>query len=101
MFPFIQSRETSPDCHEFSDMTESGYISQFPPHFGLHLIRFHRYLCVQVPQVVMNLIFSYSWRDFATPVLDLRSIHSRGLEKEVACEDCVKYFGSATLSGSS
>ncbi|KAK4818982.1 LOW QUALITY PROTEIN: hypothetical protein QYF61_022649 [Mycteria americana] len=36
------------------------------------------YLYVQVPQVVVNLIFSYSGRDFAPPVPILWSIYSRG-----------------------
>ena len=42
---------------------------------------------VQVPQVVSNLTFSYSGRDFAPPVPVLWSIHSRGVGRETASED--------------
>lgn len=42
---------------------------------------------VQVPQMVTNLVFSYSGKDFAPPVPALRSIHSRGVGREVASED--------------
>jgi len=42
---------------------------------------------VPVPQEVANLIFSDSVRDFAHPVPDLQSIHSRGGAREVASEN--------------
>lgn len=41
----------------------------------MHLIRSHRLKHVQVPEVVTNLIFSYSERDFILPSLILQSIH--------------------------
>ena len=40
-------------------------ISQFPQDSGMHLIRSNRLMHVQVPQVVMNLIFCYSGKGFA------------------------------------
>jgi len=30
----------------------------------MHLVRSHRLVCIQVPQVVTNLMFSYSRKDF-------------------------------------
>jgi len=54
---------------------------------GMHLIRSHRPMYVQVPQVVANLIFSYSGRSFAPPVPALQPIHFTGVGKEVASED--------------
>jgi len=42
---------------------------------------------VQVPQVVTNLVFSYSGRDFAPPVAVLWPICSIGAGREVAGED--------------
>jgi len=47
----------------------------------MHLIRSHRFLYVQVPQV--NLIFSYDVGDLAPPFPALRSIHSRGVEERL------------------
>lgn len=35
----------------------------------MHLIRSHRLTYIQVRQVIMQLIFSYRGRDFASPVL--------------------------------
>lgn len=48
-------------------------------------IRFHRFLYIQVPQKVTNLISWYSEREFAPPVLVLWSIWDLG--REVASED--------------
>ncbi|KAK4816953.1 hypothetical protein QYF61_025776, partial [Mycteria americana] len=45
---------------------------------------------LQVPQVVMNLIFSYRGRNFAFTVPALRSIHWRGVGGKAASEDSVK-----------
>jgi len=56
----------------------------------MHLLRCHRLIYVQVPQVVTNLIFSYSGRDFAPPLPILRSINSSGVGREVAGEDSGK-----------
>jgi len=42
---------------------------------------------VQVPQVIMNLMFSYGGRDFTPPVLALRSVHSRGVGREADSKD--------------
>lgn len=36
-------------------------ISQFSQHSGMHVIRSHRLMHVQVPQMAMNLIFSILW----------------------------------------
>jgi len=66
----------SSDCHDFSDIMESGLVT-------LECIL----LGPIVPQVISDLIFSYSGRDFAPPVPTLRSIHLRGMEREIASED--------------
>jgi len=42
---------------------------------------------VQVPLVVMNLVFPYSESDFAPPVPIVRSIYSIGVGAEVASEE--------------
>lgn len=47
----------------------------------MHLIRVHRLQYIQLPQVITHLIFTFSGRDFAPPVLILLSIHSRGMER--------------------
>ena len=89
MFPFFQSLGTAPDCHDFSNIVEwlGNYISQFPQGSGMHLVRSHRLMHAQVPQVLTNRIFSSSGKDFAPPVPVLRSIRSRGVGREAASED--------------
>lgn len=54
---------------------------------GIHLITFDRLRYVQVLQVVPNLIFPYSRRDFVPPGIVLWTIHLRGVRREVASED--------------
>ena len=46
----------------------SDYISEFPQDSGMHLIRTHGPMDVQVPQVVTNLVFAYSGRIIASSV---------------------------------
>jgi len=53
----------------------------------MHLIRSHRRMYVQVPQVVTNLILSYSERDFAPLVPVYLYIHLRGVGRDVSSED--------------
>ena len=53
----------------------------------MHLVKSHRFIYVQVPQVVTNLIFPYSGRGFAPPVPVLQSISLGGVGREVASED--------------
>jgi len=92
-FPFFQSPGISSNCRDFSNIMDSGLgknFSQFPQDSWMHLVRSHRLTFVQVPQVVTNLIFSYSGRDFASPIPVLWSIHSRGVGREVASEDSGK-----------
>lgn len=48
----------------------------------MYLVRSYTLMYVQVPQVVMNLIFSYRGRDFSPQVPALKSIHSRGVGRE-------------------
>ncbi|KAK4808571.1 hypothetical protein QYF61_009874 [Mycteria americana] len=62
---------------QISRRVAGNYINQFPQDSGMHLVRSHRLMYVQVPQGVSNLIFSYSERDFAPPVPALRSTHTR------------------------
>jgi len=53
----------------------------------MHLIRSLRFMYVQTPQVVTNLIFPYRGRGFTPLVPILWSIVSGGMRKEVATED--------------
>lgn len=54
----------------------------------MHLLRSHRFKDVQVPQVLMNLIFTDSGRDFAPWAPILLTSHSRGVETEkISTED--------------
>jgi len=54
------------------------------------LIRSHRLLYVQVPQVVMNLVLPYSGKGFAALVPILQSISWGGARREVVSEDLGK-----------
>jgi len=42
---------------------------------------------VQVPQVMSNLIFSYSGGDLTPPVPVLQPMHLKGVQKDVASEN--------------
>jgi len=90
MFPFFQSPGTSPDCHDYSNIMESS-LAMTPVNslrtLGCSSSGPIDLMYIQVPQVVRNLIFSYSGMDFAPPVLILQSIHWRGMGREVASED--------------
>ena len=81
MFPFSQLPGTSPDCHDFSNITEEGLATTSASSLRtLGCILSGMY--VQVPQVVTNLIFTYSERVFAPPVPVLQSTDSRGVGKD-------------------
>ena len=67
-------------------MQNDNDISQFPQDPGMHLVRSHRLLNVQVPQVVSNLVFCYSGSGFAPLVPILQSIDSGKARREVASE---------------
>jgi len=41
----------------------------------MHLIGTHRLVDVQVPQVITNLIFTYSGRDVASPIPSYQTKH--------------------------
>ena len=56
----------------------------------MHLIRTHRLVDVQVPQVVMNLIFSYSGRDVTSPIPSYQTKHLRAVWQAVIREDLDK-----------
>lgn len=58
-------------------------ISQFPQDSGIILIGSYSLIFVQFPQVVRNMIFSNSGRNFAAPVTILLSTHSQGVGREV------------------
>jgi len=53
----------------------------------MHLIRSHRFVYIQFPQVVTNLIFSDSGMSFNPLVPILWTIGSGGVRIEVASED--------------
>ena len=63
------------------------YTSHFPQDSGMHLVRSHRFMYVQIAQVVSNLIFSYSGSDFAPQVSIFQSIYLRGMGREIASEE--------------
>ena len=62
----------------------------------MHLFGTHRSVDVQVPQVVMNLIITYSGRDTASPVLSYQTKCLRAVWQAVIKEDwgkkIVKYL---------
>ena len=68
---FFQSPGTLPDCHKFSNIREVGLVTT--PVNSLRTLgctpSTHRLVDVQVPQVVTNLIFAYSVKGTASPVL--------------------------------
>lgn len=74
---------------------------QSPQDFGMHLIRSHRCTDVQAAQVLMNLIFIYSGKDFAAQAPILLSSHPSGGETEVAIEDWNKKFLSSSSNSTS
>jgi len=53
----------------------------------MYLIRSHRLLYVEVPQLIMNLVFRYSGKGFTPLVPILQSIDSGGARREAASED--------------
>jgi len=55
-------------------------MSQFLLDSGMHLIRSSRLMHIQVPQVVMNLIFPYCGRSFTPLVL----IYSRDVRERLS-----------------
>jgi len=63
------------------------YISQFPQDSGMHLLKSHTLMYVQVPQVVLNLVFCYSGKGFTPLVPILQSINCGGARREAASED--------------
>ena len=63
----------------------------------MRLVRSHRFMYVQVPQVVKKPIF-YSGRDFAPPVPALQSINLRGVGRKIAGEDRGKKLLSTSAS---
>jgi len=62
-------------------------MRQFPEDSGMHPIRSHRLMYVQVPQVVPNLVFPYDGRGFAPLDPILQSINWGGARRDVASED--------------
>jgi len=57
------------------------YMNQFPQDSGMHLIRSHRLMYIQVPQVVPKLDFPCSGRGFAPLVSILQSINQGGARR--------------------
>ena len=56
----------------------------------MHLIKSHRPIYVQVPQVVTNLVFSYSSKGFSPLVPILQSVSWEVVRREATSEDRVK-----------
>jgi len=53
----------------------------------MQLVRSHRFIFVQVPQVVMNIVYPYGGRSFARLVPIVQSINLGGARREAASED--------------
>jgi len=68
------------------------YISQLLQDSGMHLIGTNRLMDVQLPQVVMNVIVTYSRRDIAPSVPTFQTICSRAVRRAVSSEDEAKKF---------
>ncbi|KAK4831142.1 hypothetical protein QYF61_015445 [Mycteria americana] len=81
-----KTKGTSSDCHDFKYHGEwlGSYISQFPQDSGMPLIRSHRLMYVQVPQVVTNLTFTSSGRGFTPPVPNMLPIDLGGVRRAIA-----------------
>jgi len=62
-------------------------MSQFPQDSGMHLVRSRRFMYVQVPHVVTNLMFPYRERGFTPLVPILWSVDSGGVRREAASKD--------------
>lgn len=93
---FFQWPGTSPDHHDFSDTIENGnYVSQFPQDSGMHVTETYRITDVQVPHMVVSLIFTYSGRDITPSVPTFSPICSRVCEEHLP----VKTEGVALILG--
>lgn len=92
IFSLFHSAGTSPDCQDFTNTMESGLTSTSANSLrslGCTLLGPHWYklMYIQVPQVVMNQIFTYCGRHFGPPAPILLSIHSRDVKTELAIEN--------------
>ena len=63
------------------------YISQFPQGPRMHVIGPRRLVPVQFHQVVWNLLFAYSGRDFAPPALIYGFRETRNVGSLTGSED--------------
>jgi len=61
--------------------------AQFSQDSGMYLVRCHRLIYVQVPQVVPNLVIPYSGKGFSPLDAILQSINWGGVRREVASAD--------------
>jgi len=85
----FQSLGNSPDCHDFSDIIKCGLATMLAYSLrtlGCIFIGAHRLMDVQIPQVVTNLMFTYSGRDITLPVPTFWPIHLRGVWTAVTSE---------------
>ena len=67
-------------CHQ---ERHGDYISHFSHNSGMHLIVTHKFMDVQVPQVVAKLIFAYNGRDIAPLVPTFWTICSQAEGKKL------------------
>lgn len=78
-FPFFQSLGTSPNCPEFRyDGQWLSNINQLPQISVMWIFRSNILVAVQLPQVVLNVLFACSGRDFTSPHMNLED---QGLER--------------------
>jgi len=65
MLPLLQLVGTSPDCHDLSNMMESGLATSSAPADASHQVP---WTCAPSGSLVSNLVFSYSGWFFILPV---------------------------------
>lgn len=81
-FPFFWSQGISPPCCDSSHNTESGLAAASElQNSGMHPIRSHRLVNIQVPQGIWNLMFFYGGKDFAPLVPTSLSVPRRCFDK--------------------
>lgn len=68
VFPITWDFTWLPRLFKYHEVCLGNSVSQFSWDSGVDLMGSHSLLPIQAPQVVMNLIFSYGGRDFASPV---------------------------------
>lgn len=86
MLPLFQSPGTSPDCHDFVNIMETGLAAKSAvPSRLMHLFGSHGLVQIQVPEVVVNLILRCEGLCSPSPYPAVHPFKSAG--REVVIED--------------